>query len=41
MILLANGANQRLCDNKGRNILHILCMQSTKELIAPVMLEHL
>ncbi|CAI7594152.1 unnamed protein product [Penicillium discolor] len=41
MILLVNGTNPRLCDNKGRNILHILCMQSTKELIAPVILDQL
>ncbi|KAJ5187141.1 hypothetical protein N7449_010135 [Penicillium cf. viridicatum] len=41
MILLVNGANPRLCDNKGRNILHILCMQSMKELIAPVILDQL
>ncbi|CRL25187.1 Ankyrin repeat-containing domain [Penicillium camemberti] len=41
MILVGNGANPRLCASKGRNILHILCMQSTKELIAPVILGQL
>ncbi|KGO39570.1 hypothetical protein PEXP_047460 [Penicillium expansum] len=41
MILLANGANPRLCDNKARNILHMLCMQSIEESIAPVILDQI
>ncbi|OQD72668.1 hypothetical protein PENDEC_c020G00958 [Penicillium decumbens] len=42
MIWLVDGANPRLCDkNEGRNILHILCMQSITELITPVILDQL
>ncbi|KAJ5987206.1 hypothetical protein N7451_011571 [Penicillium sp. IBT 35674x] len=41
MVLLENGADAHSCDNKGRNILHKLCMPRWTQPISTAALDHL